>query len=121
MSFNYKHKIGKLLKICKREVAEFLKNYKIMAEEFEKNLNLMTDYACLKEYLDKKKDIEFLRKNDIKKYNWHKRKVREILDNLCHFNDFVKDAETIKETDDIDFVDFNNDAEHTEFYQMKIF
>lgn len=120
-NIDYKRKMSLLLKKCKEEVAEFLRNYKVLAEEFEKNLNAMADYECLIDYLTRKKAVEEQKTKDYSRYNWHKRKVREILDNHNHFNDYIVGITPVKEAKSVSPADFEHDAEHTEFYQMKIF
>lgn len=121
MSNYYKKQIFLLLKASKQEVKDYLEDYKVIAEEFEKNLNNIAEYICYKDFLDKVESIESLRESDIKKYEWHKRKVNEILSNLRHFNDYIFGTSPVEEGQEIDLTDFNHDAEHTEFYQMKIF
>jgi len=121
LGLNYKRKMSKLLKNCKDEVADFLRNYKILAKEFEDNLNIMADYECLKDYLSRKQKVEDERAKDYSKYNWHKRKAREVLDNFNHFNDYVAGISPIREEKTVSPADFEHDEEHSDFYQVKIF
>ena len=87
----------------------------------EENLNNMADYECLIDSLERKQAIEEQREKDYSKYNWHKRKVREILDNFNHFNDYVMGISPIKEEKNISPAEFEHDEEHSDFYQVKIF
>lgn len=116
---NYKRKIRIILEECIEKVKEYLRNYKNLAEEFENNLNNTAEYACFRDYMDRKKRIIQNNKEENARYSWHKRKVSEILENMKHFSGFIKDAEITQSMTSPVFDDFRHDAENTEFYQMK--
>ena len=55
-----------------------------------------------------------------RKYDWHKMKVQQILRNLAFFQSFIGNAVPYDEnTVTLDI--FDHDAEHTEFYHLKVF
>jgi len=121
MALRYKREIKKIILKCKEFVKNFLVTYRSLAEDFEANLNLMADIACLRDFLDRKKSAEAeceIRKD---KLEWHIRKTRDIIDNISHFNDFIKGTNPEKENEEVTPNQYENDAEHTTFYQVKLF
>lgn len=121
LMYFYKKQIFLLLKKCKKEVMEYLEVCKQMAKDFEENVNTLADYVCYKEFVDKLEEAEKGRDVALSKSEWHKRKVRDILKNINHFNDYINGAQSLEGKEELDFDDFDNDAEHTDFYQMKLF
>ena len=58
--------------------------------------------------------------NELNRYNWHSKRVSNILKNLEYFDDFVEGAEP-DPNDFVDLLNFTHDEEHTEFYHLKIY
>ncbi len=116
----YKRQIGQLLKKCKQEVKDFMSKYKELAEEFEENLNNAANYFCYQDYITRLNEINKQRDEDIKKIEWHQSKIKDLLTNIGHFNDYCIKA-IVEEESKVPEPDINHDAEHSEFYQMKLF
>ena len=117
----YKKQVFLLLKKCKKEVSEYLTVCKEMALDFDNNVNAVADFVCHNKFIEELEKREAERDITLMKFEWHKRKVREILRNLNHFNDYIKDIRSLESKENVKFENYDNDAEHTEFYQMRFF
>jgi len=116
----YKKEIAKLLGQCVDKVANFLRAFLNIAKDFEKNIYAAGRYACLKRQLDEKAAARKKYHETMRKYDWHKMKVQQILRNLAFFQSFIGDAVPYEESA-IALDLFDHDAEHTEFYHLKVF
>ena len=121
MELRYKAEIKKLIMKSRDAVKEHLDLYKALAMEFEKNLNLMAKIACLREYLDEKKKAEEKCEDTKKRIEWHKKKTDATLRNIGHFDDFCNGAEIQAESKVVTPENYEDDAEHTDFYQINVF
>lgn len=117
----YKKQIALLLDKCREEIRAYLDVCKKMAIDFENNINAIGNYICYKDFVEKLNKMEKERDLVLTKYEWHKRKVETLLRNLNHFNDYIKGVQPVTGQEEIDLDDYTNDAEHTKFYQMKLF
>ena len=117
----YKKQISLLLDKCRDEVKAYMEVCKQMAKDFEDNLNAVGKYICYKDFVEKLNKMEKERDTILTKCEWHKRKIETILRNLNHFNDYIKGVQSLSGDESIDLDDFTDDAEHTDFYQMKLF
>jgi hypothetical protein len=116
----YKREIATLLGQCVDKVANFLKAFLQIAQDFEKNIYAAGQYNCLKRQLDEKAAARRKYHESTRKYDWHKMKVQQILRNLAFFQSFIGNAVPYDEnTVTLDI--FDHDAEHTEFYHLKVF
>lgn len=118
---HYKRGVEDLVEGVQLKVKVYLEDYEKMMKAFEENLNNAADYICQKELVDKIRAVEQQRESDIRKFEWHKQRVGEILYNLRHFDDYIRDTAPVKENIGVAPDGFDDDIEHTEFYQMKIF
>lgn len=116
----YIRHINKLLIECKDKVQKYLENFQKIAKEFEENLQAAANYKCLKKKLCEKKAARKEYQDKVSRYSWHMMKVDQIIKNLDFFSHFIKDAQPYEETH-ITLDSFEHDAEHTEFYQVKVF
>jgi len=105
---------------CVDKVANFLRAFLNIAKDFEKNIYAAGRYACLKRQLDEKAAARKKYHETMRKYDWHKMKVQQILRNLAFFQSFIGDAVPYEESA-IALDLFDHDAEHTEFYHLKVF
>jgi len=121
VAIRYKREIGKIIRKCLAEVVAFLERYKTLAREFEEKLNLMAEIFCLREFLAKRDDAEEEFRTRKRQVEWHRIKTTDILKNMSHFNDFIKDAEAVCESKELTPAEYQHDAEHTPFYQVKLF
>lgn len=118
---HYDVSINKIVESVQKKVNNFLIDYDTAIMNFQKNLKMMAEYKCLKEYVDRLDALELEKETDMKKYEWHKQRVREILLNLRHFDDYVDGAEPAEEGVFELNATLDDDVEHSKFYQMKIF
>lgn len=116
----FKKEIELLLGECVEKVANFLRSFQLIAENFEKNIQAAGQYNCLKRQLDAKAAAREQYHKTMQKYAWHKMKVQQLLRNMAYFESFIGDACPYEEgTVALDL--FDHDAEHTEFYHLKVF
>ncbi|MFR7609524.1 MAG: hypothetical protein ACLUZ4_01765 [Christensenellaceae bacterium] len=117
----YKKKVRKLFKKCMELVRDYLKSFAGKAEEFEKNINSAMNYYCITEQNNRASQR---RRND-REYEerilWHRRKIAETLENLQYFDGFIAGVVPKEETASPKLDPFEDDAMHSEFYQMRIF
>lgn len=118
---SYQKKINKLFKQSKQEAEAFLDAYLTLANNFEHNIRKMAEYYCFKKFLIEGEISTEEARVLLQKYNWHVRKIKEILTNFNHFNDFVGLTDPVMEENPVRLDSFDHNAEHTEFYQVKIF
>lgn len=117
----YKKKVRKLFKRCMELVRDYLKSFVGKAKEFENNINSAMNYYCLAEQNNRVSQ----RRRDDREYkeriSWHRLKILKILENLKYFDGFVEGV-VPKEEKAVPKLDpFEDDAMHSEFYQMRIF
>ena len=117
----YKKKVRKLFKKCMELARDYLQSFVGKAKEFENNINSAMNYYCRAERNNR---VSRRRKND-RKYEerilWHRLKISEILENLKYFDGFVTGVVPKEETAVPKLDPFEDDAMHSEFYQMRIF
>lgn len=117
----YKKKVRKLFKKCMELVREYLQSFVGKAKEFENNINSAMNYYCRAERNNR---VSRRRRND-REYEerilWHRLKISEILENLKYFDGFVAGVVPKEETAVPKLDPFDDDAMHSEFYQMRIF
>ena len=117
----YKKKVRKLFKKCMELVRDYLKSFAGKAEEFEKNINSAMNYYCITEQNNRASQR---RRND-REYEerilWHRRKIAETLENLQYFDGFIAGVVPKEETASPKLDPFEDDAMHSEFYQMRLF
>ena len=109
-----------LLSECKDKVSSYLGAFQKVAQEFEDNLIAAGDYACLKDFLEKKRVARAVYQENKRKHTWHMMKINQILTNFRFFDGFVKNALPYDENP-VTMKSCDHDPEHTEFYQMKVF
>ena len=109
-----------LLGECAIKVKNYLEAFKKIAEDFEKNIQASGQYNCLKRQLDEKAAARKQYQEAMRRYAWHKMKVKQLLRNMIFFESFIGDAAPYEEGT-VSLESFDNDAEHTEFYQIKVF
>lgn len=115
----YLKQISALLLESKKLVEEYLSVFKEIAKEFEENLDESRKYYCLNKKLTQKEKARRNYNNEMSRYKWHMNKVNEIITNFSFFAHFIKD--TLPRDEEIDFMSFDHDAEHTKFYQIRFF
>lgn len=117
----YKKKVRKLFKKCMELVREYLQSFVGKAKEFENNINSAMNYYCRTERNNR---VSRRRRND-REYEerilWHRLKISDILENLKYFDGFVAGVVPKEETAVPKLDPFEDDAMHSEFYQMRIF
>ena len=116
----FEKEIAFLLRECVKKVTNFLEAFKGIAEDFEKNIQASGQYNCLKRQLDEKAAARKQYQEAMRRYAWHKMKVKQLLQNMIFFESFIGDAAPYEEGT-VSLESFDNDAEHTEFYQIKVF
>lgn len=117
----YKKKVRKLYRQCTKLVEEYLESFVKKAKEFERNINSAINYYCRAELNNR---ITRSRIND-REYSerilWHRLKIADILENLKYFDGFIQGVVPKEETAVPRLDPFEDDAMHSEFYQMWIF
>ena len=118
--WSFLKEIRALLSECTTKVTNFLQAFQLIAENFEQNIHAAGQYNCLKRQIDAKAAARKKYQQTMQKYAWHKMKVKQILRNMAYFESFIGDAYPYEEgTVTLDL--FDHDAEHTEFYHLKVF
>ncbi len=117
----YRKKVGNLYKKSVEIVRNYLKGFAGKATEFERNINSAMNYYCCAE----RDNRALLHRHDNREYSekvlWHRRRIAEILENLKYFDGFIEGAIPKDETSVPKLDLFEDDAMHSEFYQMQIF
>ncbi len=123
LRIQHMRKIKKLLKLCEKRIFDFLEVYSKQAEEFGKNMKAAMNYYCFftrqcKKAAEKEKHTE-----KHLKYLWHRPKMEAIITNLSCFKNLIQteNAKAVKENNIPPLKDFEDDAAHSKFYQMKIY
>ena len=117
----YIRQIRKCLYEARELVRQFFDRYKERAKEFESNLNAAVKHYCIV-YNNNREAARRFRLTDFeKRKKWHSIKIKDILNNLSYFDTFVRDVYPVRENDFPTLTDLNDDAAHSDFYQMKIF
>ncbi len=116
----YLRQIAQILLDCKHMVENYLDEFKKIAQEFEHNSIELQKLYCLRMVLDQKTEARKNYHETVSRYSWHKLKVAEILKNLSFFDYFINDAQPYVENS-VTIDSYDHDAEHTEFYQLKVF
>ena len=118
---SYHRKIRKYLKKCLDLVMEFLQTYISRATEFEKNLNASMEFYCAVDENNKKTKQRSEQTEFEKRKQWHQLKIKQILGNLSFFDGFVQGERPVPERGVPPLDLFEDDAMHSDFYQMRIF
>ena len=118
---SYHRKIRKYLKKCLDLVMEFLQTYISRATEFEKNLNASMEFYCAVDENNKKTKQRSEQTEFEKRKQWHQLKIKQILGNLSFFDGFVQGERPVPERGVPPLDLFEDDARHSDFYQMRIF
>lgn len=116
----YMKRILSLVAEAKSNVKNYLSTFVRLAREFEENLKQAAAYRCLRRTIDMKTDEHRKYLNELNRYNWHFKRVSDILKNLEYFDNFIEGAEP-DPNDFVDLLSFTHDDEHTEFYHLKIY
>lgn len=117
----YNKMIRKELKRCFDLVMEYLQTYIDRAKEFESNLNAAMVHFCNVDE-NNKKTVQRMKHTDFKRrMQWHRMKIRTILNNLAFFDVFVRGVQPVSEKGVPELKEFEHDAVHSDFYQMKIY
>ena len=117
----YKKKIRKYLNQCFELVNDYLSDFISKAKEFESNMNSALDYYCKVDENNKKIRARLEDAEYEKRKQWHRLKINSILNNISFFDAFLGDTKPQNENGVPDLNLFEDDAAHSEFYQMKIF
>lgn len=117
---SYVRQMNNQLSDCKRQVEKYLDCFASIADEFDHNLQAAGDYNCLMRKLQEKESARKRYQDDISRYSWHMTKVSQILQNFTYFEHFSQKVLPYEE-ESIGIENYDHDAEHTEFYQVKRF